>query len=403
MPIFAQLVPALYGFVGALAVLLTEVAVGISTAPAWGVASAAGLATLTLAAAGWVGERGGWRLRLVVVGTMAEAERLASELERAGKRGYEVLGAVGIDRLESALAGGRVDQVVFSAGVCDRAVFSRLGRLCLADRAEAVRLSVFHERVFGAVPLAEIDPSWFVSALSPLHGGRGYERAKRALDIVVVVPLLVCCAPLIVLFAALISIRDEQRGARPGIFKQQRVGRGGVPFTLYKLRTMTAAGDASAWAVADDERVTSIGAFLRKTHLDELPQLINILKGEMTLVGPRPEQVAHVAALSQELPFFPERHRVTPGLTGWAQVRCGYAGTVEESAYKLCHDLYYMRHRSLTLDLAILVETARTLVADRQFGLTPITAATMLGRALPAAVDSSATPGTAAIGSGGLR
>ena len=122
------------------------------------------------------------------------------------------------------------------------------------------------------------------------------------------------------------------------------------------------AGDEAAWAQDDDPRATPIGRIMRRTHCDELPQLWNILRGEMSFVGPRPEQVAFVARLEPALPFYQRRHLIRPGLTGWAQVRCGYAGTDVGAAWKLCHDLYYLKRRSLFFDLLIMIETASAIV-----------------------------------------
>ena len=148
----------------------------------------------------------------------------------------------------------------------------------------------------------------------------------------------------------------------------------------------------SEWTTADDPRVTKLGALLRKTHLDEAPQLINILLGEMSLVGPRPEQVAYVERLAKQIPFYNQRHIVKPGLTGWAQVRVGYAGSVRGTLFKVCNDLYYVKHHSLSLDITILLETVRTLFFDRQFGDEPVTSGTMIGsgpRAIALDVDDT--------------
>jgi lipopolysaccharide/colanic/teichoic acid biosynthesis glycosyltransferase len=134
-----------------------------------------------------------------------------------------------------------------------------------------------------------------------------------------------------------------------------------------KLRTMRVGADATAqWAEPEDPRITRVGAFLRRTHLDELPQLVNVLRGEMSLVGPRPEQPEFVERLERALPFYQRRHLMRPGITGWAQIRCGYAGSDIGSAWKLCHDLYYAKHRSVGLDLLILGETLSTLVFERE-------------------------------------
>jgi lipopolysaccharide/colanic/teichoic acid biosynthesis glycosyltransferase len=133
----------------------------------------------------------------------------------------------------------------------------------------------------------------------------------------------------------------------------------------------TGTATTAQWAGLDDPRVTGVGRLLRRTHLDELPQLVNVLRGEMTIVGPRPEQPEFVERLESWMPFYTRRHLLKPGITGWAQVRCGYAGSDVGSAWKLCHDLYYLKHRSLAFDLVILGETVRTLVADRQYAVEP--------------------------------
>jgi lipopolysaccharide/colanic/teichoic acid biosynthesis glycosyltransferase len=146
-----------------------------------------------------------------------------------------------------------------------------------------------------------------------------------------------------------------------------RIGEKGRPFALYKLRTMRIEADATAqWAAADDPRITRLGGFLRASHLDELPQLANVLRGEMSLVGPRPEQPEFVDRLERTVPFYQRRHLLRPGITGWAQIRCGYAGSDIGSAWKLCHDLFYAKHRSLGLDLLILCETFSTLLFERE-------------------------------------
>ena len=188
---------------------------------------------------------------------------------------------------------------------------------------------------------------------------------KRALDVVLALFILALTMPFFVLSALL--IKRESPG--PVFFLQTRIGQEGRPFRMIKFRTMHAhmSGDAPAPKSHDDPRITRIGKWLRRYSLDELPQVLNVLRGEMSVVGPRPEQPGFVDRLERVVPFYQRRHLMKPGLTGWAQVRCGYAGSDSGSAWKLCHDLFYLKHQSLGLDLAILAETARTLVADRQF------------------------------------
>jgi lipopolysaccharide/colanic/teichoic acid biosynthesis glycosyltransferase len=163
-----------------------------------------------------------------------------------------------------------------------------------------------------------------------------------------------------------------KRDGGPALFTQTRIGEGGRPITVYKLRTMRVGADSSVqWSSVDDPRVTRIGRFLRRTHLDELPQLLNVLRGEMSLVGPRPEQPEFVTRLENTLPLYRRRHLIKPGITGWAQICCGYAGSDVGSAWKLCHDLFYMKHRSLRFDLVILAYTVRTLFLEHEFEIEP--------------------------------
>src|SRR5437762_2681284 len=149
------------------------------------------------------------------------------------------------------------------------------------------------------------------------------------------------------------------------MYRQERVGQRGKPFTMIKFRSMTTGAEQNGraeWAVVNDARVTRVGRFLRQARLDELPQLINVLKGEMSLVGPRPERPTFVSMLSEQIPFYGVRHSVKPGITGWAQVRYSYGATIEQSMKKLEYDLYYVKNRTVFLDLLILLETVRVVL-----------------------------------------
>jgi lipopolysaccharide/colanic/teichoic acid biosynthesis glycosyltransferase len=206
--------------------------------------------------------------------------------------------------------------------------------------------------VFGHVPVAEINAAWFQYIMHPRYSPIT-PHAKRALDLIVGIALGLFFLPILTVCALLI-----RRDGGPALFKQARIGEGGRPLAVYKLRTMVVdAGLDSQWASPGDPRITRIGATLRRLHLDELPQIINVLRGEMSIVGPRPEQPEFVERLEGLLPFYSRRHLIKPGITGWAQVRCGYAGSDVGSAWKLCHDLYYLKYRSTAFDLSILAET----------------------------------------------
>lgn len=252
----------------------------------------------------------------------------------------------------------RIDLVVISGEAPRVPIFDEA--LPAAERSFRVcELSDFYEAVFGHVPTAEINASWFHYLVHPTYRDSG--RAKRVVDVIGGALLALLLLPLIAALTPMIRLDGG-----PALFRQARVGERGRPITIYKLRTMRAAEDGAArWASEDDARITRIGRFLRRTHLDEAPQILNVLRGQMSLVGPRPEQPAFVRRLEESLPFYQRRHLVKPGITGWAQIRCGYAGSDIGSAWKLCHDLYYMKYRSLRLDMLILARTLQHIVVPQ--------------------------------------
>lgn len=211
------------------------------------------------------------------------------------------------------------------------------------------------EMLTGRVALAHIDENFLDDYAK--HYFYGY--SKRLLDIVAVLCLAPVALPLSVLTA--LAVRLESSG--PTVFQQARVGLFGRPFVMLKFRSMTTEADAPAqFAAKQDPRVTRVGRVIRKYRLDEIPQLWNVLIGDMSLIGPRPEQVPMVDQFSQSIPYYPYRHLVRPGLSGWAQVQQGYVGTHEETVTKLSYDLYYVKHCSFALDLLIAIKTLRTLL-----------------------------------------
>jgi lipopolysaccharide/colanic/teichoic acid biosynthesis glycosyltransferase len=221
-----------------------------------------------------------------------------------------------------------------------------------------VGLSEFYEHAFGRVPVETLRPTWFVNVLH-LYS-RPYTRvAKRAFDLIVALIGLVAVSWLLPL---LFLVVRKTGGAGPVIFRQTRLGEGGKHFTIYKFRTMRVDAEVAGavWAAQDDPRITKAGKFMRKTRLDELPQLYNVLRGDMSIVGPRPERPEFLAQLQDAVPFWSRRHLVKPGITGWAQVRRGYTADAEGTADKLSYDLWYLRHRSLVIDLAVCVKTFTT-------------------------------------------
>jgi lipopolysaccharide/colanic/teichoic acid biosynthesis glycosyltransferase len=225
-------------------------------------------------------------------------------------------------------------------------------------------LLTYYEAEFKKVPLTELTPAWFLFEREDQQRRVLTEAARRTTMMLMSALLLLVSLPLLAVL--MIAIRLTSHG--PAIFLQTRVGKDGVLFTLVKLRTMHVADpgapDDAAWATDEDHRITPLGRRLRRYRLDELPQLWNVMRGELALIGPRPEQVAIVERLEREIPFYAARHTVRPGLTGWAQVNLGYSGSLEGARAKLQRDLYYVKHRGLRLDLLILWLTLKTVFTD---------------------------------------
>ena len=234
---------------------------------------------------------------------------------------------------------------------------------CKLAGIKVVELPTYFEREYRQVMLESLNPSWMVLG-DGFRQGMLRDMAKRLFDVVVSSALLLLALP--VLLFAVMAIYFES--GLPVLYRQQRVGRGGRVFTLYKLRSMRKDAEtngAPQWAAANDDRATRIGRFLRKTRIDELPQVFNVLKGEMSFVGPRPERPVFVDQLAGQIPFYALRHAVKPGITGWAQVRYSYGASVDDAVEKLQHDLYYVKNNSLFLDIMILLATVEVVLWGR--------------------------------------
>lgn len=262
-----------------------------------------------------------------------------------------VLGATG--DLKRIIRRERPTLVALVPGADRQQVFQQLPEV--ADCGfRVLELAQFCEYAFGRVPVRDLSPAWFMSVLHIYQ--RPYSRmVKRTVDLLGASFLLVFCAPLFPLLALMVK-------ATPGpmLLRQVRVGEHGRLFTMYKFRSMRADAERpgeAIWASVADPRVTLVGKAMRRTRLDELPQIWNVLKGEMSFVGPRPERPEFVEQLLETVPYWTRRHLVKPGITGWAQVRHGYTDDADGSFEKLSYDLWYIRHRSLTVDLAICAET----------------------------------------------
>ncbi|MCL5733213.1 MAG: exopolysaccharide biosynthesis polyprenyl glycosylphosphotransferase, partial [Patescibacteria group bacterium] len=216
-------------------------------------------------------------------------------------------------------------------------------------------LPKIYEEIFQKLPLAEIEESWFLENLSSRI--KFYDNLKRSFEFILSLVLFIALLPLEILIALIIKITSQG----PIIYKQRRVGELDREFYLYKFRSMTknAETDGPQWSQKNDQRVTLFGKILRYSHLDELPQLINIMKGEVSFVGPRPERPEFVMELEKKVPYYRIRHLIKPGITGWAQVNYRYGASITDAEEKLRFDLFYLKNRSLFLDLIIILRTLK--------------------------------------------
>ncbi len=219
---------------------------------------------------------------------------------------------------------------------------------------------MFYEEGIGKLPLSELERVSLMFDIGELHRKR-YGRMKRVVDVsfaLIGTVALIIAVPFVFLI-------DFIANRGPLFYRQARVGKSGVVFSILKFRTMRPSEDgdeAGAWTAENDERITPVGRLLRISHLDELPQALNILRGEMSIVGPRPEQPRYVDALASKLPFYGLRHLVRPGLTGWAQVKYHYAADDFDATEKLQYEFYYLRHQSLMFDVRIIGRTIRSVL-----------------------------------------
>ncbi len=332
---------------------------------------------MTRAVFGRVIDENLFKRRVLVFGAGRRAACLSELRRRADTRGFRLLGFIAaegdevqVDRerlverplnmLQWALR-HQVDEIVVAMD--DRRLAFPAHELleCRLAGLSIVELSNFLERETGKLRLAVSSPSNIIFSDSfPISGLR--EGLARAIDILVSLGVLALSVPIIVLTTVAILLEDGWRA--PVLYRQRRVGRYGEPFEVLKFRSMGVDAERSGavWAAPNDPRNTRVGSFIRKTRIDELPQLINVLRGEMSLVGPRPERPEFVAQFEQKLPFYRGRHAVRPGITGWAQLCYPYGANEQDALEKLQYDLYYVKNRSVIFDLAIMMQTVEVVL-----------------------------------------
>jgi exopolysaccharide biosynthesis polyprenyl glycosylphosphotransferase len=308
------------------------------------------------------------RDRVVIVGDWADAATLSHELEHDAERPARIVDVLtpaeaaatpsGEQPLRELVRTAEAEIVVLDrAAQLDRTIVEQVA--VLHESGVRVRtLSLFYEEWLGKLPMSELERVSLMFDIGEVHRVR-YGRFKRVVD--VGLALLGVLALAVVLPVVVVGNLIANRG--PLLYRQERVGKNGQPITILKFRTMRSDESASPeWTVEGDPRVTRFGHVLRRSHLDELPQVLNILRGDLSTVGPRPEQPRYVAELSEKLPFYPLRHLVRPGLTGWAQVKYPYGANESDALEKLQYEFFYLRHQRLTLDLRIVLRTLRAVL-----------------------------------------
>lgn len=313
--------------------------------------------------------------RCLVIGTNGDARRAIDLVHRHPHAGLQIVGMVhcgaeptpvgsmverypvlGSDAsLKRLIRVHRIDKLIVAA---PSEVGATLLRRLRSSRYRGVAIADYgslHEDLTQEISVEHINDEWLLAA--SMNSSRPHSRrSKRILDLVASLGALALAVPLTAVTVVLVKL--DSKG--PVLYRQERLGRDGVAFTILKFRTMTADAESRTgpvWCGVDDPRITRVGRWLRRFRVDEVPQLINVLRGEMSLIGPRPERQAFVTQLAEQIPFYRERFMVQPGITGWAQVMQPYAASVEESRRKLQADLYYIKHMSLLTDMDIILKT----------------------------------------------
>jgi sugar transferase (PEP-CTERM system associated) len=323
-----------------------------------------------------------FKRRILILGAGSRAAQIHSLMRRrSDRRSFSIVGYVrcpneavmvpdnlvlSLDTpLHALVSRDQVDEIV--VGVDDRRGALPMDDLleCRQSGVAITDLTTFFERESGRVQLSLLDPSWLVFSrgfhATPLH-----RLSKRCFDLVAATALSLLCWPLMLLVA--LAIRIESGPGHPILYRQERVGEHGRTFWLYKFRSMRTDAECDGiarWASKDDDRVTRVGRISRKLRFDELPQLWNVLKGEMSIVGPRPERPQFVADLATKIRFYGLRHSLKPGLAGWAQLSYPYGASEADAAEKLKYDLFYVKNHNLLLDMVILIETVEVVLFGR--------------------------------------
>lgn len=310
--------------------------------------------------------------RVLLFGEGPRTHEIVEELKRNPQVGYEIktwlkggIAELGTENLRSLAKAVDANLVVVPPMIKNDPKVARGFYDLLTSGIEVLDLPAFYEVVFRKIPLSDIEERWFIE--NRIGQKKFYDDLKRGLEFAIAAVLSVILIPIFAAIAVLVRFTSSDRI----LCRQTRVGHNGARYVHYKFRTMRSCNEKNGpqWKVTEgarlvDPRLTAIGKILASSHLDELPQLYNILRGDMSFVGPRPERPEFVDLLEEKVSYYQIRHLVRPGVTGWAQINYPYGGSIEGTQEKLQYDIYYLKNRSLILDCAILIKTIKTLFVN---------------------------------------
>lgn len=313
------------------------------------------------------------KIRLLILGDSDSVSQIVSYLKSNEQIGYEVCfwlkdnpwlknNVSGVDAvyLKKIIIDEKIDTIVIpSQFVKNDLPIVKLIYQLLSLKIDVIDSINFFEMVFQKVPVEELEEGWFIEKITMRR--EFYDALKRLLDLILGIFLTIFLTPAMLLISLLIKVTSPG----PIIFRQSRMGKDGKPFVLYKFRTMVENNGGPLWTTKEDKRITSAGKIIRVSHLDELPQLINIIKGDLSFTGPRAERF-ELAEMYSKLPRYEMRHIIKPGLTGWAQVNYRPSASPDEALEKLKYDIYYIKNRSFILDILILLKTVRLLFGEKR-------------------------------------
>ncbi|MEK7546564.1 MAG: sugar transferase [Patescibacteria group bacterium] len=305
------------------------------------------------------------KTKLAIVGSGQAVEEISAFVKENSQLGYELAlwlknkedfsPLKEIIDWEKLVIKNKIDLIVIPRYFKNEPEAAKIFYRLLTLGVNVVDLPTFYEIIFQKIPLEEVNEEWFLDEI--VEKEKFYDNLKRGIELIVAFVLGVLLLPVEILITFIVKISSPG----PAIYKQTRVGRNRKEFTIYKFRTMK-MNEAHEWPEENDKRITAVGGFLRKTHLDELPQLLNIIKGDVSFVGPRPDFLDFYDNLEKTIPYYSIRTLVRPGVTGWAQTKYPITASIEQTKERLAYDLYYIKNRSVALDIAIIAKTVKVLL-----------------------------------------